>query len=389
MEILSKKNCHRAARVRLIEAPENGVYEFGYRAVNVRESMMHTEFGHLAKFVDTEIQVRDVEMELSKWEVVSWKYDFSFECLYNMAVRAFYGTSFSPEERALQYIREYESLLLGDLEGMPKEEHEAYIDRFRGWVETLFAKRSRIVSVMITGAGNFPNSRNQKANDSYGKALDDFDKWRQSYAKQVAKRAEAAKSPEQKADEEWQMWKKDIDYCAETCKEIDNGECCTYRSAFTNSIFGKIERLANNGRAELVLKALDYIKEIQEDKEFGLKKPLFTQRHQIWKLQELCEKAIQAKEARGNRESVELEHDDARIVKNFADDRLQIFHASKPSADVISRLKSHGFKWSRFNGCWQRQLTQNAYYGAARVFFGNNVMSEECKKFLKQLQSLK
>ncbi|MBQ4272553.1 MAG: hypothetical protein IJB95_02745, partial [Clostridia bacterium] len=34
-----------------------------------------------------------------------------------------------------------------------------------------------------------------------------------------------------------------------------------------------------------------------------------------------------------------------------------------------------GFKWSRFNGCWQRQLTDNAYYGAARVFFGNDVLS--------------
>ena len=114
---------------------------------------------------------------------------------------------------------------------------------------------------------------------------------------------------------------------------------------------------------------------------------MFTSRHKIWNLQEVCEKAIKAQEERANRDSVEITRNDARIVKNFAEARLQIFHNEKPAADVISRLKSNGFKWSRFNGCWQRQLTDNAYYGAARVFFGNDVLSEERQQFINQLRA--
>ena len=137
--------------------------------------------------------------------------------------------------------------------------------------------------------------------------------------------------------------------------------------------------MANNGRSALVLKALEYIKQLQENKGTGLKKPLFTSRHKIWNLQE----------ERENRDSVEIEFDGGKIVKNFADNRLQIFHDEKPAADVISRLKSNGFKWSRFNGCWQRQLTDNSYYGAARVLYGNDVLSEERNKFITNLRAAK
>lgn len=283
-------------------------------------------------------------------------------------------------------IREYEEALLEDLKKLPAEEHKEYTEKFRAWVETLFDKHSRILSAMITGPARFPTERNNKANNSYDKALSDFSEWREKYAKRVEKRIEDAKSPEQKEREEWLALKRDINYNAKACADIDNGEPY-HRSAFTNSIFGKVERLANKGKAALVLKALEYIKQVQEDEKTGLKKPLFTSRHKIWKLQEVCEATMQKQEERANTESSEIEFEGGRIVKNFADDRLQIFHDEKPSADVISRLKSNGFRWSRFNGCWQRQLTDNSYYGAARVLFGDNVLSEERNTFLTKLRN--
>lgn len=49
------------------------------------------------------------------------------------------------------------------------------------------------------------------------------------------------------------------------------------------------------------------------------------------------------------------------------DNRVRIFHDSKPDADVISELKSHGFKWARSVGAWQRQLTENAINAARRI----------------------
>ena len=387
--ILTKRNCHRAAQVRLVAAPENGVYEWSFRGVKVRENLMHTEYGHLAKQGEHEVCVRHIGVELGAWEVASWKYEFSFEDLWAKAVRAFSNTSFHPEERAEAYIRDYEAACLSDLQALPVEEHEEYISKFRGWVETLFDKHSRILSVMITGPARFPTARNDKANDAYGRAIDEFQEWREKYAKRIEKRNEAAKSPEEREAAEWETLKRDIDYNTNVCIEIDAGAKGSHRAAFTNSIFGKVERLAHNGRADLVLKALEYIKQLQEDEATGLKKPLFTSRHKIWNLQEACEKAIKAQEERENRDSVEIEFDGGTIVKNFAENRLQIFHDEKLSADVISRLKSNGFKWSRFNGCWQRQLTDNANYGADRVLYGNDVLSEERNKFITNLRAAK
>lgn len=384
--ILTKKNCHRAAQVRLIEAPEMGIYEWGFREIKTDNGMFSRSFAHAAKQGDDILQIRDVEIELNKWEVVSWKYEVNFEDLWDRAVRAFESTSFSPEERAALYIREYEETLLSDLKKLPEEEHNEYTEKFRTWVVTLFDKHSRILSAMITGPARFPTSRNEKANKSYDKAMSEFSEWREKYAQRVAKRIEDAKSPEEKESMEWLMLKRDIDHNAKACADVDNGEPY-YRSAFTNSIFGKVERLANNGKAALVLKALDYIKQVQENEKTGLKKPLFTSRHKIWNLQEVCEKAVQKQEERANAESIEIEFDGGKVVKNFADDRLQIFHDEKPDAAVISRLKSNGFRWSRFNGCWQRQLTDNSYYGAARALFGNDVLNEERNEFIGKLRN--
>lgn len=138
------------------------------------------------------------------------------------------------------------------------------------------------------------------------------------------------------------------------------------------------------------MKALAYIKEVQENKEVGLKKPLFTLRHSIWKLQEVCEKAIQRQAERANKDSVEIPFEGGKIVKNYGEDRLQIFHNEKPASNIIYALKHNGFKWSRANVCWQRQLTTNSYYGAARAIVGDGYEHNDARDaFVKTLMNAK
>ena len=48
-----------------------------------------------------------------------------------------------------------------------------------------------------------------------------------------------------------------------------------------------------------------------------------------------------------------------RVVMNTEEDRLQLFFPEKPAQAMICDLK-RTFRWSRTNGCWQRQLTRNA-----------------------------
>ena len=44
--------------------------------------------------------------------------------------------------------------------------------------------------------------------------------------------------------------------------------------------------------------------------------------------------------------------------------RIQLFFDGKPSNDVRSILKSHGFKWAPSQTAWQRQLNNNSRYSA-------------------------
>ena len=61
------------------------------------------------------------------------------------------------------------------------------------------------------------------------------------------------------------------------------------------------------------------------------------------------------------------EFDGGKVVANSDNNRLQLFFDAVPSSEIRQELKSRGFHWSRFEGAWQRQLTDNAIYSASRI----------------------
>lgn len=293
--------------------------------------------------------------------------EMNLKDLYDLGVRAFRGTSFVPEDRASQYIEMYESILKEDLERIPEEEHQRYYETFKEWVRTIFGKHSAILSVMITGPAGFPTAKNEKANRVYDKAINDFEDWRVRTMKAIARSVENAKSPEQKDNEEWVRLRSEIASSITTCVAIDNGARGYCRPLFTNSIAGKVERLAKNGKTELVRRALDYIRDAQENDEVGLKKPIFTSRHKIWQLRHVCEDAVRKQEELAAKEDGEFLFEGGKIVKNYSEDRLQIIFDEKPASEMISKLKHNGFRWSPRFGAWQRQITPNALFACTRV----------------------
>ena len=293
--------------------------------------------------------------------------EMNLKDLYDLGVRAFSGTSFNPEDRASQYIEMYESILEEDLERIPEEEHQRYYETFKEWVRTIFGKHSAIVSVMIAGPARFPIAKNEKANRAYDKAIHDFEDWRVKSLKAIARRIENAKSPEQKDNEEWIRLRSEIASSIKACVAIDNGARGYYRPLFTGSIAGKVERLAKNGKTELVRRALDYIRDAQEKNEVGLKKPLFTSRHKIWQSQQICEEVARKQEELATKEDGEFLFEGGKIVKNYHEDRLQIIFDEKPASEMICKLKNNGFRWSPRFAAWQRQLTHNALYACTRI----------------------
>lgn len=77
----------------------------------------------------------------------------------------------------------------------------------------------------------------------------------------------------------------------------------------------------------------------------------------------LSQKAEQAAEAPQS----ETEIEGIKVIENAEIDRLQLIFGGKPSEEIRSELKSHGFHWSPRYGAWQRQLTENAKYEANRI----------------------
>lgn len=55
------------------------------------------------------------------------------------------------------------------------------------------------------------------------------------------------------------------------------------------------------------------------------------------------------------------------VVCNVAENRLQIRFDAIPDELTRSNLKSYGFRWCRWGGVWQRQLTPRAIYAARHI----------------------
>lgn len=63
----------------------------------------------------------------------------------------------------------------------------------------------------------------------------------------------------------------------------------------------------------------------------------------------------------------EREINGVRIVDNVEENRLQMFFPTKPAAHIRALLKSHGFRLSPSQGCWQARRGPNAQYWSDQI----------------------
>lgn len=270
--------------------------------------------------------------------------------LRETARRAFNWSSFDADKRGDKAISDYQALLDEDLKEVPQEEQERYVDNFHKYLLNWLSAQSRCANCMVTGPANFNVSRNEKANKSEMNRYNEFKEWRERALSAIKRKAEQeyqnSLTDEQKLEQKWDVVKIEIDTVF-----------------ITQLLYGKLERIALKGEVELMQKSIDYVRELNAQRS----KPIFTERHKFFKLIELAEQWRNKIEQKNNRESSELDFEGGKVVKNFAEDRLQIIFDSKPDYATILNLKKNGFRWSPSFGAWQRQLTANAYDATTRV----------------------
>jgi len=286
---------------------------------------------------------------------------------YTRAYNAYRNISFDPEKRAKSIVKDYSEILEEDLNKIADTEtKQIYKDRFISKLLAWLDAKSRTVSVMITGPARFPTSRNEKALNSEMKRSQEFTDFRENFFKRLKKQELANRTPEERLADTLKAIRNNIESSFVTIYEIDNGiNTYTVRSLIVANLTNRIKTIAKNGNRELSQKVLELIKELNE--QYGTKKPILTSRSSVWKLLETTEIHREQKTDFANKENETLEFEGGKVVLNYEENRIQITHDQIPSYETRSQLKKSGFKWSRFNTAWQRQITSSAKYATTQI----------------------
>ena len=134
-----------------------------------------------------------------------------------------------------------------------------------------------------------------------------------------------------------------------------------------------INKLATENRVRSLQVVVKSLKEKQENEELNL----FPSDSWIWRYLKDDDEVVK----QDNPESgVIYEADGCTVEDNIELSRVQISFPGKPSGEIISYLKQHGFRWSPSNMSWQRQNTPEGRRQAldfARKFFPDEIKKED------------
>lgn len=272
--------------------------------------------------------------------------------LYDKANAAYRNVSFSPEKRAQSIVNDYSEELTQDIEfltaqGVETEAISDYKKRYENLLCSWLHKKSNCFSVMITGAGNFPVRRHEKANRSESKHYEIFREWRGRAKKAILRKPKEKITYLSEIDRyksELEAMRKNHELMKEGNKRIaqakKSGEDITeYLKSTFNILPHMIEWTLKFG--------------------FGLQNNNANMKRVEQRIKELEQKEAQRESGASARYSFEQ----GEFMVNYEADRIQIFFTDRPSKEVLSQWKDKGlntYNWSPSNNCWQRKLTGNA-----------------------------
>ncbi len=272
--------------------------------------------------------------------------------LKEIAYRAYAGTSFDPGRRRDQILKELEEELQQDLESLGEKAgdyEEKYISHASIWL----GRKSLCISVMITGASNFPVRRNEKANNAEGKAWTDFRIWRTGYSKAVNRIHNLC--PEDDMELAIKKAGKLI-----IAQEVMKG---------VNKIV-RNKNLSTDQKIEAIVEAgfpkSEAPKMLVPDCMGTIGFASFTLTNNNARIKAAKDKIETMKRRIAVKATFESIHFEGGSITIEAD-RVCITHDEKPDRDVIDKISSRGFHWSRNYGCWSRKHTAQAIWDAKEI----------------------
>jgi len=273
----------------------------------------------------------------------------NFEHLKETARRAFYWTSFSPDKRGDTARVEFYNLMMQDIEEISEadeETKEAYKKRFEQFFVSWLNANSKCASSMITGPANFNVRKHEKANNSERNHYNAFMLWREKAKKAICKRSQPIKTFSSEL----------VRYKEELAAMQKNHELMKE----SNKMIAKAKKEGKDISNEL----MTFVGISKFDADWAMKWGFGLQNNNanMKRVEQRIKELEQKEQNATNVGSQETRYNGFDLIMNHEADRIQIKHDSRPSAEVITKLKKNGFKWSPSQGVWQRQITQNAIW---------------------------
>jgi len=280
----------------------------------------------------------------------------NLDSLLEKAQRAHYHTSFSPEKRGEQLIKEFQQTLNEDIAFLQSHSIDeaiisGYVDKFKSLLTSWLRAKGNCTSTMITGAANYNVRRADKANRSERRHYEVFAEWRERAKKAIIRKPKEAKT----YSSELQRYK----------EELATLEAYHLKMKEANKRIKAANKSGENIAEYLIAEMNEAPHMVDWVMKFGYSTTNNNAKiKRVKERIELMERKEAAAETKGN---TEHQYSGFKVVENRLIDRIQIIHETKPNSKIIATLKSHGFKWSPANQAWQRQMTGNAVFVTNRL----------------------
>ena len=224
-----------------------------------------------------------------------------------------------------------------------------YSRKLAEYYNSYYRNEASCPSVMITGAGNFPVGKKKKQNERRETLLNDWN-YLESYARKIEDLLTMNQPILSNDEQAIELLEEKL----EALKEKQENMKAVNKAIKKKDVAVGNEELRDMGYSD------NEIAELRKPNFGGMVGyPSFSLQNNLANIKrvEARLKKLKAVKADGTKE-VECEF--FKVVENTDLMRLQLIFDDKPSEEVRKVLKSHAFRWSPINKCWQRQLTDNA-----------------------------
>lgn len=283
--------------------------------------------------------------------------------LQEKAIRAHNWTSFSPERRGEQMIKEYNEELAEDLAELRKDTNVSeesitdYATRYERLFSSYLHAKSNTFSAMITGPAKFNTRKHEKANRSEERHYEIFREWRVRAKKAIVRKSQ----PEKTFISEIDRYKSELEAMKinhEKMKEANK----------------RIKTAIKTGEdlTEFLIKEMGVAPHmIDWSMKFGF--GLQNNNANMKRVEERIKEMEQKEAKRGENPITKYTFDGGILELNYNIDRIQIFFTTRPTPAELVEWKQKGlnsFNWSPSANAWQRKITANAW-GAVRRMLPN------------------